>query len=223
MINYQEKSRLLKTDLCKRINAIDKATYLNCKEGIVYDQDVEDKYFALTLDYSLEEIKEGRRINKATYTRRERLRSRILAMLESGHCIWCTFTWKNKVFKTTNEETRRQYVRRHLNSFNCPYIANIDYGSDNEYISRKKQVKKGTQREHYHAIIQIDKLPMKWSFGWEYLEHITIEEDTTYKMSKYLNKLTNHAIKESARGRTLIYSRMKTHALTQCATSQVGA
>lgn len=194
--------------MCKRVNKLDKNDYLNALDGIVRDQKQEDIYFDLVNEYGLENIQEARKINKATYSRVKRLRNRISIMLEN-HCIWCTFTWKDSVFNTTNEDTRRQYVRRYLNAFNCPYIANIDYGSDNEYIDSHKKIRKGTEREHYHAVIMIDKLPLKWSYGHQWLEHIRLDNNTDRKISKYLSKLTNHAIKESCRGRSLIYSRLK--------------
>lgn len=207
-VDYEKKSRLLKTDYPRRVNAIEKRTYINALEGVIFDQELEYDHFELLNEIGLETYQECIKINKNGYDRSKRLRKRINGMLVSD-CVWCTFTFTNKVLKETNLETRRQYVRRYLNSFGCPYIANIDYGSNNEYISRNKQVKKGTEREHYHALIQRDKLPMKWQYGHEWLEHVRVEGSTDRKISKYLSKLTNHAIKESAKRCSIIYSRLK--------------
>ena len=214
-VDYALKSRILKTNCCKRVNAIDKATFLNTREGVVFDQELEYKYFDLVNEFGLETVKEARKINKATFYRYNRLRDRVSTMLDSGNCIWCTFTFDDDALKTS-PDTRRQYVRRYLNAFNCPYIANIDYGHDNEYISRHKKVQKGTEREHYHALILIDKMPLTWSNGWCFYERVKTKdkegnklENVDRKIGKYISKLTNHAIKESTKGCRVIYSRMK--------------
>lgn len=206
-IDYKYKSQILKTDLCKRINAIDKKTYLNCLDGIVRDSQLDDMYFDLVLSTDFNDIKEARKINKASCYRVARLKKRITKMLSSGHCIFCTFNFDDKVLNSTSIDTRRQYVRRHLSSFNCQYVANIDFGNDKEYIDRKGNKRKGTSREHYHALVQVEKLPMSWSYGYEFLEHVRLHDSTDVKLSKYISKLTNHAIKETTKRSCLIYSR----------------
>lgn len=207
VIDYKYKSTILKTDLCKRVNAIDKQTYINAQEGIIKDQQLDDTYFDLLMSYNYNDIKEARKINKASYSRVKRLKERVTGMLTSGHCVFCTFNFNDEILSTTTSETRRKYVTRHLKSFNCQYIANIDFGNDNEYIDRKGNKRKGTSREHYHALICIDKLPMKWSYGFEFLEHVRIKNSTDVKLSKYISKLTNHAIKETTKRYAVIYSR----------------
>lgn len=206
-IDYKYKSSILKTDLCKRINVIDKQTYLNYQDGIIIDYALEDTYFDLLNSYDYKDIKEARKINKASFYRVRRLTERINNMLSNGHCVFCTFTFSDLVLKDTSEDTRRQYVRKHLKQFNCMYVANIDYGSKNEYKGRNKEKRKATEREHYHALIQIDRLPMSWSYGFEWLEHVRVKSSTDVKLSKYISKLTNHAIKESTKRCAIIYSR----------------
>ena len=207
VIDYEYKSRILKTDLCKRVNAIDRQTYTNSINGVVRDEKLDNDYFNLLMEYAYKDVKEARKINKANYFRVGRLVKRITSMLNKGHCIFCTFNFSDAVLNNTTADTRKQYVRKHLKSFNCVYVANIDFGTDKEYTDRKGNKRKGTSREHYHALIQIDKLPLKWSHGFEYLEHVRLKDSTDIKLSKYISKLTNHAIKETTKRSCLIYSR----------------
>lgn len=206
-VDYRYKSTILKTDLCKRINVIDKQTYLNSIDGIIEDNALDNKYFDLLNEYDFKAIEEARKINKASFYRIRRLKERITNMLKSGHCIFCTFNFNDKTLNETSAETRRKYIRRYLKQFNCSYVANIDFGSDKEYIDRKGHKRVGTSREHYHALVQIDRLPMKWSHGYQYLEHVHIKSSTDVRLSKYISKLSNHAIKETTKRSCLIYSR----------------
>lgn len=207
VIDYKYKSTILKTDLCKRINKIDKQTYINNQDGIIQDYALDNQYFDLLLQYDYKDIQEARKINKASFYRVKRLRDRVTNMLTSGHCIFCTFNFNDSVLNSTSAETRRKYVARYLKSFNCQYVANIDFGSDKEYTDRKGNKRKGTSREHYHALVCIDKLPMNWNYGYQFLEHVRIKSSTDVKLSKYISKLSNHAIKETTKRSCLIYSR----------------
>ena len=205
-IDYVKKSKLLKTDICKRINYIDKQTYLNSKEGIVQDYDLDSKYFDLLNEYDYKDIEEARKINKASYNRVKRLRDKISVMLESP-CVFLTLNFSDKVLKETTEQTRRKYVTLYLKQFGCMYVANKDFGSDKEYTDRKGNKRKGTSREHYHALVCIDRLPMNWTYGYQFLEHVRVKSSSDIKLSKYISKLTNHAIKETTKRSCVIYSR----------------
>lgn len=195
-IDYKYKSSILKTDLCKKINKIDKKTYLNNIEGIISDNALDLEYFDLLNSYDYKDIEEARKINKASYNRVKRLRNKIDNMLTSGPCVWCTFTFRNDVLDSTNEDTRKRYVKRFLKCLNCPYIANIDYGDT-------------TEREHYHALVSIDIIKKdSWPYGYDSYEKVRIKQNTSsIRLSKYISKLTNHAIKESTKRCAIIYSR----------------
>lgn len=207
-IDYEHKSRVLKTGLCKRINYIDKRTYLNDINGIIKDNDLDNQYFNLLLEYDYKDICEARKINKATYQRLKRLKERIKDMLQYD-CVFITLNFSDKTLKETNEGTRRKIITRYLKSFNCPYVANKDYGSDKEYKDRKGNIRKGTKREHYHALVQIDYMSKKeWSkYGQLWREKVKVCTSSEIRLSKYISKLTNHAIKESTKRSALIYSR----------------
>ena len=115
-------------------------------------------------------------------------------MLESGNCIFLTFTFTDEVLAKTNEDTRRQKVRRYLSSYNCEYVANIDFGKKNG-------------REHYHALIQCNNVDYNaFDYGALNGERVRSTNDFA-KLAKYISKLTNHAIKDTAKGSRLIYNR----------------
>lgn len=173
LVNYSMKEYLTKHN---------RETYLELKE-----------YCDLT--NLSKELKECSRINHASFERVKRLKDRVMDILSTGCASFITLTFTNKVFKDTNELTRRKYVSRWLRSFGVPYVANIDYG-------------KNTNREHYHAVIGCS-IPFKsWSYGFSDIEPIkTKTENDIICLSKYVSKLTNHAIKETTKRCALLYSR----------------
>jgi len=143
------------------------------------------------------EFKECYRINKASYERVKRLKTRVETMLQSGPCLFLTLTFNDFSLENTTSKERRVAVSRYLKQYNCKYVANIDFGKENH-------------REHYHAIIQCDSVDYsKWTYGainGEKIRNKDISTDTL-KLSKYVSKLTNHAIKETTKRSALIYSR----------------
>lgn len=137
---------------------------------------------------------EAEKINYAFYCRVRRLKAKIKSMLNSGNCIFLTFTFTNETLAKTSADTRRQKVRRFLSSYNCEYVANIDFGKKNG-------------REHYHALIQCDKVNYKdFDYGALNGEKVRSSEDIV-RLAKYISKLTNHAIKDTAKGSHIIYNR----------------
>ena len=196
MVDYAYKAKILKTDLCKRINKIDKKTYLNSLDGVIQDYSLDEQYFDLLNEYDYNDIKEARKINKASYQRIRRLKDRISQYIQEKPCIWATLTFTEDVLNTTSADTRRQYVRRFLKKHCDTYIANIDFGDEKE-------------REHYHALMVVDKMkPGSWSFGWDKYKRVRVNQKSSpIRISKYISKLTNHAIKESTKQCFIVYSR----------------
>lgn len=154
---------------------------------------------ALNLDEIMKETNpiewnEARKINNAYYNRVKRLKRKIATMLESGNCIFLTFTFTDKILNSTTADTRRQKVRRFLSSYNCDYVANIDFGSKNG-------------REHYHALIQCENVDYSaFNYGALNGERVRSTNDFV-KLAKYISKLTNHAIKDTCKGSRMIYNR----------------
>ena len=158
--------------------------------------------------YSDSYIKEAEKVNYATYKRNTRLQQKALDIIKSNSAIFLTLTFNDVVFSKMSKETRRKNITRFLkNTCKC-YIANIDYGSKND-------------REHYHALVIpegdiIDNKKYKKMFYDSAInfERIVISnkknhdiESTSKKVSKYVSKLTNHAIKETTQGCRIIYSK----------------
>ena len=138
------------------------------------------------------------KIDNASCHRASRLRSRIESMLLNGDCLFLTLTFNDKTLNDTSADTRRQYVRKYLKQFNCPYVANIDYGADNG-------------REHYHAVVNSSHIDLsKWriygNINVQRVRNKSIDLDKT-RLAKYISKLSNHAIKETTKRSCLIYSR----------------
>ena len=140
---------------------------------------------------------EGNRVLQSTYQRNSKLKKRIYSMLKKGKCIFLTLTFKDDVLQSTNEETRRKYVTRFLKFCSSDYVANIDYGKLNE-------------REHYHAVVLADKVNYSsWhQFGAIKGEVVRNSNNDVVKLSKYVSKLTNHAVKNTNKRCVVIYSKL---------------
>ena len=177
------------------------STYLN--EGIVYKdllntQSIAELQECCMYDGSFREFQEIAKIDHASCKRASRLRSRIESMLLNGDCLFLTLTFNDETLNQTSVETRRQYVRKYLKTFDCPYVANIDYGAENG-------------REHYHAVVNCSRIDFDaWrkygNINAERVRNKSIELSKT-RLSKYISKLSNHAIKQTTRRSCLIYSR----------------
>lgn len=144
------------------------------------------------------ELNECLKINNASYKRTQRLRQRIKDMLTSGKCIFVTLTFNDNTLNNTTYNTRRTFVTRYLKQYNSEYIANVDYGKQNH-------------REHYHAIIKTNSITFEpWrkygNINTERIRNKDIEKDNV-RLAKYICKLSNHAIKETTKRTSLIYSR----------------
>lgn len=212
VIDYAFKSYVLRehNDLilkARKSTQIDYAiSELECNGVILPVLSVENKeHMTLSQLYEfcssnglLREFYECLKINTASYKRTKRLKERIENMLVSGSCIFLTLTFNDNTLATTTDKERRVAVCRYLKSFNAPYVANIDFGSQNH-------------REHYHAVIRAESINYN---GWnkygningERIRNRDIRNDKT-KLAKYICKLSNHAIKETTKRSSLIYSR----------------
>ena len=143
---------------------------------------------------------EAEKINNASRARTKRLKDRIRYIMENYDSTFVTLTFTDETLKNTTFETRKRYVVRYLKSYGVPYVANVDYGKENE-------------REHYHAIIGTQTLNYKdWNSngainGKKIIKKKNLDSNGDLKLAKYITKLTNHAIKETCRRNALIYSR----------------
>jgi hypothetical protein len=136
-------------------------------------------------------------VNNSKYKRVQRIKSRVKDIVLSGSAIFVTLTFTDIVLKATSEETRKKYIKRYLKENSAIYVANKDFGSTNG-------------REHYHAIVSAPtNLDLsQWNhYGAINVKRIRSSTKDLTKVTKYVGKLTNHAIKETAKNHRLIYSR----------------
>lgn len=151
--------------------------------------------------------KEYSRISHSKCVRVIRLKNRIFDMIYKNDCLFLTLTFSDVSLERTSADFRRIAVRRFLNSLNVPYVANIDFGKKNG-------------REHYHAVVETGRIDYsKWKYGAinglkirndiKYDENGVMTSESVEKISRYVAKLTNHAIKETTKRSVIIYSRNK--------------
>lgn len=132
-----------------------------------------------------------------------RIKKRLLYLIIRHKYIWfCTFTI-NDNFINKCERTKRDYLKQYLNTHDFKYILNVDFGQN------------GTQRQHYHCILatninmdvnQYFQNVLNDSFGWTLsLSCLTTSSDFK-RISKYVNKLSNHCIKASTQQKRIYYN-----------------
>ena len=132
-------------------------------------------------------------LNHARYKRKQRIQSKIERLVLDGHSAFITLTFSDTVLNLTNEKTRRIYVARWCKENSDFYVANIDYGDLRH-------------REHFHAVLRVGKYS-NWKYGFMSKKKGGSKSRDLTKMSKYVSKLTNHAIKRSGQLKRIIYSK----------------
>jgi len=205
---YKVRAELIAGNYHRVVAKFEKIETDNILNGVIQDPVQDDIYFDLLNTIGQSGIKECHRINRNTDNRTYRVRKRVKKLIESGPCLFLTFTFTDKSLNETNEKTRRKAVISCLNSFdNRGYVGNIDFGVDDDY----------THREHYHCLVGVDFVDNTGNKLWKYgdldIKKVRINEDekdkSVKKIPKYISKLTNHAVKDSARQCRLIFSRKK--------------
>jgi hypothetical protein len=136
-------------------------------------------------------------INNSRYHRIKKVKEKINEVVITGHAVFITLTFTNEILSSTSEITRRRYVARFLKDTCDFFVANQDFGED-------------FGREHYHAVVspKNDNLDLsKWVYGFSSQEKVRCTSDDVGAISRYVTKLTYHAVKNSASTNRLIYSR----------------
>lgn len=206
MINLSDKQRVLQKGLHLVQKRLSKQTYKAYK-SIDYnvptfrDIDLTEYHELIELnkkfsDFFGDDWNIAMKLNHNEYKRVRRLKQKMLASVLSNKALFLTLTFSDDTIARTTIPTRRRYVSRYLKSQSAFYIANIDFGARNG-------------REHYHAVVVGQSIDYN---AWHSLGAIKglkiapTRNDTT-RVSKYVAKLSNHAIKETTRSVRLIYSR----------------
>jgi hypothetical protein len=132
-------------------------------------------------------------LNHARYKRKKRIKNKIEKLVLDGNSSFITLTFNDKVIDATSEITRRRYVSRWCKANSDFYVSNIDYGDK-------------THREHYHAVLRVGTYS-SWNYGFMSKKQIRSKSKDLEKISKYVSKLTNHAMKKSGKLKRIIYSK----------------
>lgn len=206
VIDYAFKKKVLDSNLCERIRSAMWHDFCRRdyeENGVVrksatkQHETLNDIHDSCLLSGTIREYNEALKINNAFYQRLKRLRARVSNMLNNGECTFLTLTFTDETLTSTSAKERRVLVSRYLKRFNALYVANIDFG-------------KANHREHYHALI--NSADIDYSVWHEYGaikgEKVRfVSGDSCVKLSKYVCKLANHAIKETTKRSALLYSR----------------
>lgn len=151
-------------------------------------------YSVLFNDGDLSLYKECVKLYNANKARLRRIKKRVSSMLEND-CLFLTLTFSDKTLNTTTREERREYIVKTLKTYSNVYVANIDFGKKNK-------------REHYHALVQVDKVDYSlYCLGSINGKKVITKDCTSDRVAKYIAKLSNHAVKSTTCRTALIYSR----------------
>lgn len=159
-----------------------------------------NKYIAFKNDLPFTLNTEYEKILKARYQKTSRIKKRLVYLLSRYENIWfITFTFNNNYINKSTR-TKRDLIKMVLNTHDFKYMLNIDYGKKNE-------------REHYHCILATNlNLDVNQFIQFYYEGGFSLSIQckkglTDYKrLSKYLNKLTNHCIKATTKRQRILYN-----------------
>lgn len=158
-----------------------------------------ERYLAYKNELPFEENQEYEKVLNARYCKVSRIKKRLIYLLSRYDYIWfCTFTFNNYYIDKC-DRTKRDLIKSVINTHDFKYMLNIDYG-------------KKTEREHYHCVIGTN-----WNFDVnQFIQNnypchcLAIpckkgREDFA-RLSKYINKLTNHCIKATTKRQRILYN-----------------
>lgn len=158
-----------------------------------------DKKIAFNNGIIIPKNDEYERILCARYMKVSRVKKRLFYLFYEYKYIWfCTFTFSDNMINKCRR-TKLNAIKKCINQFDFKYILNIDYG-------------KTTEREHYHCIIGTNKkIDLDKDFKEKYNSFcsafmVNNKIDDLKRLSKYINKLTNHCIKSTCKRERIIYN-----------------
>lgn len=141
------------------------------------------------------------RILSARYMKVSRVKKRIIYLFSRyKYNYFCTFTFDDINIKKC-DRTKRDMIKNVLLAYSddIKIILNIDFG-------------KQTEREHFHAIVSTNRNDNFNKYiqsnypNFCLAEEIKVNSVGIKKLSKYINKLSNHATKESTKRSRLYYN-----------------
>lgn len=159
------------------------------------------RYQAYKEGVFFEENKEYEKLLNARYCKVSRIKKRIVFLFTNYDYIYfCTFTFDDN-FIGYCDRSKRDLIKSTLNKFSSDikYILNVDYGKKNE-------------REHYHCIVATNNngnLRKYLKDTYPFLsgcDRVSTQLKDLKRVSKYLNKLTNHCIKDTTKNKRIVYN-----------------
>lgn len=144
---------------------------------------------------------EYERILKARYMKIGRIKKRFLYLFcRYEYLYFVTFTFDDKNLKKS-DRFKKDMIKNSLYNFDddIKYILNVDYSPVDD-------------REHYHGIVAtncscnfINYLMLAYP-NIAYTELIRLDKKSLIKVSKYINKLSNHAVKACTKNKRVLYN-----------------
>ena len=188
-MNYTRES-VVQNGLCSLLKSLSWEIYSNNLE-------TDAKTILLNSGYDIDEINLAIKVNNSWFAKCHRIKKRIIKMenekqKDNLKMFFATFTFNDDTLEKNSKESLKTYVRRFLKDNCIDYLANVDYGKKNGRI-------------HFHAVcIAKDVLPYQiWyevhNYGTLKVEHCRFDKEKSdeKKMSKYINKLSLHSIKDT--------------------------
>lgn len=140
-------------------------------------------------------------ILSSRYQKVSRIKKRFIYLIARyKYLYFVTFTFDDYYINLC-DRSRKDLIKKSLYSFDndIKYICNIDYG-------------KTTERLHYHCIVATNSsfslsTHLKDSYPcFTYTEKIRLSNSDLKRTTKYINKLSNHAIKDSTKCSRVLYN-----------------
>lgn len=172
------------------------------KDDILLSEVIEynkSRYYSFKNNIPFEYNNNFDKILNARYHKISRIKKRLIWLFLTKKYVWfCTFTFDDNIIKKS-DRTKKDLIKKCLKVYDFKYILNVDFG-------------KKTEREHYHCIIgtdnslNIDKYLKDHYPCFTSALKCNVEINDFNRLSKYINKLTNHCIKESTKNNRIVYN-----------------
>ena len=169
-------------ELLTKVIEYNKSRYNAFKNGIILEPNIEYE-----------------RILSARYMKVSRVKKRLVYLLYNFRYIWfCTFTFDDYYIDKC-DRTKKDLIKKCINKFDFKYILNVDYG-------------KKTERQHYHCIIatnynlDLDKYLKEHYMCFSSALLCNTDITDLKRLTKYINKLSNHCVKASTKRERIIYN-----------------
>lgn len=162
---------------------------LELKNKLIEDISILESQLSID-DYIREE-----KVYNAYRKRLQRLKKRVSTILASNKAIFLTLTFNDNSLSRYDFIFLKTAVRKFLKSQCSNYVCNADYGSLNN-------------RLHFHAlVVPINDLIDYSLYPYGAINGRKVYLSNTTRLSRYILKLSYHAIKDSTDNNRLIYSR----------------